>query len=171
MCYLRKSLLKYILTLFIQWSFNFIGKMVLRVVRMLTNVHSTWDYTTFWIRVSCYCNIFFHFFLRNNPFGFITWPFVSLGHCTCLWLRWSHSGLGLSVDTASTGERAAARRSRQCNRPPGYFHPKSCFPKVMGFSLIIKMCLPLIYSLHAVHRHHSVELILFLGTFYWCVIV
>lgn len=33
----------------IHWNFNFIGKMVLRLVITLTNwlVHTTWDYTTF----------------------------------------------------------------------------------------------------------------------------
>ena len=129
MCYLRKSWLKQILTLFIQWNFNFIGKMVLRVVRMLTNwlVHPTWDYTTFWIRISCNCNTFFSFFFffrRNNLFGFITWPFVSLGHCTCLWLQWSHSKPGLPVYTESVGDPAAAQGMRQCKGSPWYFKPK-----------------------------------------------
>lgn len=48
-CCLRKSSLKHILTLFIQWNFNFIEKVVLRETIKLANwlIHPTGDYSTF----------------------------------------------------------------------------------------------------------------------------
>lgn len=73
----------------IHWNFNFIGKMVLRLVITLTNwlVHTTWitplsesEFPT----IATYFFFTLFFPLRNNPFGFIAWPFVSLRHCACL---------------------------------------------------------------------------------------
>lgn len=136
MCYLRKSWLKQILTLFIHWNFNFIGKMVLRVVTMLTNwlVHPTWNYTTFWIRISCYCNTFFSFVffsLETIHLGslhghLLVWGIVlvydynEVVSWVCLYIQSQWEILQL------LRERGSARGH------PDILNPKSYFPEVLG---------------------------------------
>lgn len=148
MCYLRKSSLKHILTLFIHWNFNFIGKMILEcwlIGWLIPHRITPFSESEFPAIAACFFLSFLFIFLRNNPFGYITFLFVSPGHCTCLWLHQSHSRLGLFVYTESMGDPAAAWGSRQYKQSCWHFKSKLCFPKVMSICILIvkKICVTL----------------------------
>lgn len=156
-CYLRKSSLKHILTYFIHWSVKFIGKIVLRVVRMFTNwlVHSTWHYTTFWISFLLLQYVFFLFFW----FSLETIHLGSLQGHLLVWALYlfvntmKSQKAGSLCDAESMGDAAAAQGSRQCKESLWYFKSKSCFPKVMGIFILVieKICLTFLCLLRVVH--------------------
>lgn len=116
---------------------------------------------------------FFSSFLRNNPFGFITWPFVSLVSYKALYLfvttmKSCRLGLAVCVCRVNGGSYSCLGNQAVQGVTVIFQNPNPAFPKSWGIfvSFIEKIRSTLVCLLHAVYRHQSVEL---LKTFYWYV--
>lgn len=99
----------------------------------------------------------FFSFLRNNPFGFITWLFVSLVSYKELYLfvtavKSCQPGLAVCI-CSQWGIQQLPGEAGSARGHPDISEPKSCFPRLMGhfyfihqedsfsFGLLITCCI------------------------------